>query len=532
MDAKGDTLRKNLPVTNTEYQMAAGRPIVSKTDLKGKITYVNPYFVEVSGFTEEELLGAPHNLVRHPDMPAEAFADLWKTLQEGELWTALVKNRRKNGDYYWVVANVTPCMENGRVVGYMSVRTKPTREQIREAEELYRRLREGTADVMLRRGSVIGKGFLARLRRLGEMHLGKRIALASLLQLSMLTAATIGVLVGDAPLSMTSMLGGGLGLAAIVVTLYQWLWFRNGVVLPLREATEMTKAIAGGDLSRNVGTHRSDDVGRLLQGLQQMNVTLVALVGDINVNIGSMRRATQEIASGNMDLSSRTEMQASSLEESASSMEEFASTVRQNAEHAQQANELVRSASGVAQQGGELVEKVGLTMNGIVESSQQIRDIIAMIDGIAFQTNILALNAAVEAARAGEQGRGFAVVATEVRTLAQRTASAAKEIGTLIGTSVERVGAGGALVSETREIMRNIITSIDGVSTIMSEIALASNEQSAGVQQLNDAISHMDQITQQNAALVEQAAAASHSLHEQAGQLSDSASVFNTGSRT
>lgn len=511
--------------------MAAGRPIVSKTDLKGKITYVNPYFVEVSGFTEEELIGAPHNLVRHPDMPAEAFADLWKTLQEGELWTALVKNRRKNGDYYWVIANVTPCMENGRVVGYMSVRTKPTREQIREAEDLYRRLREGTADVMLRCGSVIRKGFLARISRLGEMRLGKRIALVSLLQLSMLTAAMAAVLAGNAPLSMTAILGGGLGATAIAVTLYQWLWFRKGVVLPLREATELTKAIAGGDLSRNVGTHRSDDVGRLLQGLQQMNVTLVALVGDINVNIGSMRRATQEIASGNMDLSSRTEMQASSLEESASSMEEFASTVRQNAEHAHQANELVRSASCVAQQGGELVDKVGLTMNGIVESSQQIRDIIAMIDGIAFQTNILALNAAVEAARAGEQGRGFAVVATEVRTLAQRTASAAKEIGTLIGTSVERVGAGGALVTETREIMRNIIASIDGVSTIMSEIALASSEQSAGVQQLNDAISHMDQITQQNAALVEQAAAASHSLHEQAGQLSDSASVFNTGNR-
>jgi methyl-accepting chemotaxis protein len=236
--------------------------------------------------------------------------------------------------------------------------------------------------------------------------------------------------------------------------------------------------------------------------------------------------APSEIASGNADLSSRTESQASALEETASSMEELTSTVKQNAENAQQANQLVVSASDVALRGGEVVGQVVNTMSSIKESSRKIVDIIGVIDGIAFQTNILALNAAVEAARAGEQGRGFAVVASEVRNLAQRSAGAAKEIKALISDSVEKVDAGSQLVDQAGKTMNEIVTSVQHVADIMSEVTAASQEQSAGIEQVNRAIAQMDEITQQNAALVEQASAAAQSMQDQAGGLSQAVSVF------
>jgi aerotaxis receptor len=299
-----------------------------------------------------------------------------------------------------------------------------------------------------------------------------------------------------------------------------------GIVLPLRAATRAARTIAGGDLSGKLETRRSDDMGQLLRALQQMNVNLVAIIGDVRANVASMGVATSEIAAGNMDLSSRTETHASSLEETAASMEEFSATVKQNADSALEANRLVVSASKVAAKGGDAVARVGATMNDISDSANRIAGIIAVIDGIAFQTNILALNAAVEAARAGEQGKGFAVVASEVRSLAQRSAGAAKEIKTLIGDSVKKVELGNCLVSEARQTMTEIMQSVQGVTTIMGEITSASREQSSGIDQVNLAVSHMDKATQQNAALVEQAAAAAASLDEQSVQLSRAVSVF------
>jgi methyl-accepting chemotaxis protein len=321
-----------------------------------------------------------------------------------------------------------------------------------------------------------------------------------------------------------------LVLAAVIVVFVMvcaWL-LTNSITVPLARAVQVARQVARGDLTADIDGGSSDETGQLLDALRDMNANLSGLVSGVRSSTETITVAAQEIAAGNADLSSRTESQASSLEQTSSSMEELTSTVRQNADNARQANQLVISASGVAVKGGAVVGQVVDTMNGIKDSSRKIADIIGVIDGIAFQTNILALNAAVEAARAGEQGRGFAVVATEVRNLAQRSASAAKEIKTLIVDSVAQVDQGSKLVDEAGRTMSDIMSSVQHVADIMSEISAASREQSEGIEQVNVAITQMDEMTQQNAALVEQAAAAAESMEEQAQALAQSISVFKT----
>ncbi|MGF6272481.1 methyl-accepting chemotaxis protein [Massilia sp. UYP11] len=307
-------------------------------------------------------------------------------------------------------------------------------------------------------------------------------------------------------------------------------WFiSRSITAPLRQAVEVAERVAGGDLTSRFEREvleRGDEVGQLMAALSRMNVNLAAIVGQVRDGTATIAQASGEIASGNQDLSSRTEQQASSLEETAASMEELTTTVRQNTEHARRANGLAASAAGVAGEGGRMVNEVVGTMGRIDAASQRIVDIIGVIDGIAFQTNILALNAAVEAARAGEQGRGFAVVASEVRTLAHRSAAAAKEIKGLIDDSVNQVQQGTQQVARAGATMEQIVQGIAQVTAIMGEIATASEEQSAGIEQVNTAIVEMDRVTQQNAALVEQAAAAADAMREQAGQLSAVVGTF------
>ncbi len=897
-------MRTNLPVTDKEVALRPDSLIVSKTDLKGRLTYINHDFIEISGFAEAELIGEPHNLVRHPDMPSEAFEDLWRDLKAGRPWTGMVKNRCKNGDYYWVLATATPTRDaSGNVDGYMSVRRKPSAEQVQAADQAYRLFREKRAgNLRIQHGAVVkgGPGLLAGLSLKARMMAGFGAMLLALAAVAILglwgmasteeqveglyarriiplqEVATIGKLMADNRAQMLAALqhdpanpfaklhdhgidthlthidrniaavsehwanyrkhvhspehvkladafeqsrkrfvaegllpartalGEGrfgeandirrlkadaayaeaskdmenllkylndagvrqvekshdafsstrlwmifAGVAALVLGMLIARALILAVTRPIGEVVATFQSLANGDYTRNVDTTRNDEMGQVLQGLQSMqiqqgfNVAEAKRVSDENLRIkigldcvsspvriadpdgriiyankallkavGEMEEvlrayipgfsadklvgsdvgvfyrdgrdealarlktlaetrrsemgignrvylvttnpivndrgqrlgtvgewrdrtnevavekevaaivgaaangdfstrvieddkegffrslaqdlnrllntsqqgledvarvlssmaggdlsqtinadyagtfgqlkddtnatvlrlqeivtqikdatdaintAAKEIASGNQDLSSRTEEQASSLEETASSMEELTSTVKLNADNARQANELAGTAQQVAVKGGDVVSQVVDTMSAIHQSSSKIADIIGVIDGIAFQTNILALNAAVEAARAGEQGRGFAVVATEVRNLAQRSAAAAKEIKGLISDSVEKVETGNRLVDQAGRTMDEVVTSIKRVAKIMADISDASREQSSGIEQVSLAVSQMDEVTQQNAALVEEAAAAAESLEEQAHNLAQAVSVF------
>ena len=520
-------MRNNQPVTHQEYVLGETEVIVSKTDLQSHITYVNDDFVRISGFGREELIGQPHNIVRHPDMPPEAFADMWATLKAGKAWTGMVKNRCKNGDHYWVEANAAPLIENHQIVGYTSVRGKPTRAQIQSAEDAYARLRAGDKSIRVFEGGIVPARNLNPFSFIRNFSIGTRLAgwLGSLFLLFVLNGiASWQLASGNAHFSFLWPIG--ISVFGALLSAFVALILHGNLVRPMIKAMENISQMSSGDLTGSISARGNDEVAKLMQSLRVLQINIKLLIGQIKEATDYVHHGANEIAAGNMDLSSRTESQASSLEQTASAMEELTATVRQNADNAQDATQLVISTSDVAVKGGEAVGHVVETMGSIKDSSRKIVDIIGLIDGIAFQTNILALNAAVEAARAGEQGRGFAVVATEVRHLAQRSAAAAREIQALIRDTVSRVDAGADIVDNAGGLMTEIVESVKKAASIMNDISTSSREQSEGIEQVNAAIAQMDEITQQNAALVEEAAASAQSMREQADNLAGLVNTF------
>ena len=517
-------MRVNLPVSMQEYPFPRGQTLVSTTDLKGRILYCNPMFIEVSGYTREELLGQPHNMIRHPDMPEEAYRDLWEVIASGQPWSAPIKNRRKNGDYYWVMANVTPLMEGDTPIGYMSVRTEATPEQTVAAEQLYATMRAEKAAG--KQVHVLRAGRVVRLTPAGRLREALRLQMAGKLLLVALAVLGLGfcaALVGGQTFGVASTLA---WIAALLLTGGIVTCAYRLAVLPLLRLVRLANRLAAGDLTQTVQVRHSGVVGDLQKALGQLNVNLLSIVRDARQESDKMRVVTGEIAEGNRDLSGRTESQASNLQQTAASMEQITGTVRQTADSAHQASELAGQATAMAERSSATVNDVAATMEQIQQASRRIGEITGLIDGIAFQTNILALNAAVEAARAGEQGRGFAVVAGEVRSLAQRSAEAAREIKTLVGSSVAAVDGGVRQVEDAGRAMQDIVASVQRVTGIIGEINSAAAEQTTGIGYANDSVGEIDRMTQQNAALVEQSAAAAASLREQAARLSQVVQQF------
>lgn len=518
-------MRQNLPITQVEYVLHESETIVSKTDLHGNITYANDDFIRISGYTESELIGAPQNILRHPDMPAQAFADLWHTIQSGKSWTGLVKNRCKNGDFYWVEATAAPLIKDAKVVGYTSIRVKPSRQQINAAEALYRAINNGDQHLWIHEGAAIPRRRWSPLQWHAQLSISTRL-LSFVVLMALLNAAIAWSSYSGRASGSSDLLGLTLAMCGMMMAITFGLNCYQSIIPPLRQAASDIAVMSAGDLSGQIQSYGENEIGQITQSLRVLQTNIKLLVGQIKQSTEHVSQGASEIAIGNHDLSARTENQASSLEETASSIEELTSTVKQNADNAHKATDIVVETAAFADKGGQVVANVVKTMGSIKESSAKIADIIGVIDGIAFQTNILALNAAVEAARAGEQGRGFAVVASEVRALAQRSANAAKEIKILINDSVEKVSLGSQQVDEAGKYMTEIVNDVKRAAEVMRDITIASHEQSAGIDLINQAMTQMDDMTQQNAALVEQAAAAADSMKMQAIGLSELVNTF------
>ncbi len=516
-------MRINQPTTDREYQFTPQETLVSVTDTQGYLTYCNPTFIAVCGFEEEELLGQPHNIIRHPDMPAEAFRDLWASIQAGLPWTGLVKNRRKNGDFYWVQANVTPLRAGERIVGYLSVRTCPTRQQVQSAETLYAQLqaqaRQGRIRLRLHRGAVQRVGLIGQAARWLQAGTGARLVWLQ----AAAVAVALAPALAQAPLPLTLATAGAATLGA------GWL-ARRLAVAPLADLVREANLLASGDLSQTVTTGASGSIGHLQRALFQLSVNLRTVVQDVRSEVQQLERCVQEVAEGNSHLFERTQTQANNLAVTASAVQEITGMVRNSAASAAEGTRLAAHARTLTDSGHDAVQAAGQTMQGIAHASQDIQSIVQLIEGVAFQTNLLALNAAVEAARAGEAGRGFAVVAGEVRALASRTADAAGSIRQLIGQSAERVADGTSATGGALERMDETLQAVAQVDALLADINTATDEQQQGIAQINNAIADLDVITQQNAALVEQVAAAALSLRKQAGNVTSTMRLLRLSS--
>ncbi|WP_051050837.1 PAS domain-containing methyl-accepting chemotaxis protein [Winslowiella toletana] len=501
--------------------LADDTTLMTTTDASGNITYANMSFVEVSGYAQHEIEGQPHNLVRHADMPKQAFADMWATIRQGLPWSGLVKNRRKNGDYYWVRANVVPLIRDSKIIGYMSVRIKPSREEVNSAEQLYQQMqRSELRSWRLHQGILLRRGPLASLSALKTMPLRWRIrsASAGFWLLSLLSWLTAGVAGGALALSA------GLSLLATMV-ICGWLEWQ--ISRPMEKACRMALNVATGANSQVAGFDRVDEVGMTLRAVSQQGLMFRWLVNDVRAQIMAVHQASDALSQGSEKIASRTEQTAVSVQQTAAAMEQMTRAVEKNTDNTDKANSFSSTVNQAALEGREAVLSVVGTMDKIAESSTQIATMISLIDSIAFQTNILALNAAVEAARAGEQGKGFAVVAGEVRSLANRSAQAASEIRQLIKASTLNVQDGASQVREAGEAITEMVEKVQSVKALLNQISMATHEQGTGLSEVGKAVEVLDQNTRQNAELAGNSVREAAGMKQQARRLVNAISVFS-----
>lgn len=517
-------MKINLPVTQQEYELPEGETLVSTTDLTGRITHCNQAFVLASGFDYNELLGQPHDIVRHPDVPPEAFKDLWSTIGRGRPWSGIVKNRRKNGDHYWVIANVTPVMQGGKPAAYMSVRLKPTRDQIRAAEALYAQIaaerKSGKKTFVLHAGKLRPTGWRNWLGKLHRVNLQQRAALGITGVVALVLAPLFLLDTSPAWSALAALAGGVLGAVCFMT------WFTHAVSTPLKRADQLAGEVASCNLDGQITYSTTSPLGSLMRRLWLVNLNMRAIVADVRAEVRGMNNATQSMYSGSLELAGRTSSQAAGVEKTSSAVEQIAGAVSQTAATANELAAMSTNASQLADQGGEAVDEVARSMQRIQTSSKRITDIIEVIEMLAFQTNLLALNAAVEASHAGDQGRGFGVVASEVRALAGRSTQAAQQIRDLIRDSSNEVDQGSQIVESAAATIRHAVESVQQVSKRLEEITLATREEAQGVQEISQAMQVLDDVTQQNTALVQQQTGACEGLDARANTLTRAVSVF------
>ncbi|WP_312186845.1 methyl-accepting chemotaxis protein [Leclercia sp.] len=509
-------MRRNNHVTQNEYLLNEGSTLMSTTDTLSHITYANSAFIDASGYKEEHLIGEPHNVIRHPDMPPEAFGDMWFTLQQGESWTGLVKNRRHNGDHYWVRANVTPVYQNDTLTGYISVRNIPERREVDASEALYQRVRNNELKShRFYKGVLVRRGIFSFLSIFKRLSTAKRVNYS--LGITALVALALPLLLPD-----EIMQSGGLAVLFILLSIF----LNAQICRPVKTIIKQMQRVVSGRKTDYYHFDRVDEIGLMMRLVNQSGLNLNSLVDDVGTQISGIRAISQQVAKEGDALQARSEETSGDLQQTAAAVEEIASAVQQTAQTAEDAIRMADQTSASAYSGEAVMKQTIGVMQSVSRDNGQIVDIIAVIDRIAFQTNILALNAAVEAARAGEAGRGFAVVAAEVRNLAQHSASAAKEIASLIEKNVASVNAGVNMVEQTETQLTTMIGNVLNMSALIKEIGHATQEQTQALTLINESISRIGVMTHNNTGMVEHVTQAANHLTQRTTRLQQAIAVF------